>query len=314
MFQARRLIVPIALAALIPAAATAYPIPPKPLWPLAEEADLIVVAEVTAVDPLPRDEDGPVSAVAELKVAETLKGPRLKSVEVPYAAGLLCPAPPRYEVGETVVAFLRRKDDLWLTVSLSYGTLYPKGDDMEDVITMTRAALSIQRSTAAAAEKEEQRLEWLVQATALPGTRWHGLRELAWDDGATEERDAKPRRAALGDPHRAILADAFVQASRIDYTLSMMLGLLADYEDLRIDEVALGVLEEKIALDPQPYWIRDLLWRMLERWGAAMPPAVLDELDLAPWELTPEHLREIWDDTKIELGIPDVTGAGLGAP
>ena len=309
MFQARRLVAWVVLALVAPEAATACPDPPKPLWPLTAEADLIVVAEVAAVEDLPRAEDRLDSALARLRVSQTLKGPRMKTVEVPYEADLPCPAPARYAVDETVVAFLEREPGGWRTVSRSYGTLYPEGDEMQDVLTMVRAALAIQRTVSEVEEMKARKTDWLVQAVALPGTRWHGLHQLAPKDARISGRDGQPARLTVGDRHRALLAEAFVQAPRLDYTFPLMLALLRGVEDSRVDELALGVLERQLALERPPYWIRSLLWMVLARWGDARPPARLEPLDVEPWEVGPEHLRRIWSEAKLELEIPDVPAA-----
>ncbi len=266
MYRARRLAHLFVLAVIAPATALAYPISPEPLWPLTAEAELIVVAEVSAVEDLPRNEDSWVSAVARLRVIETLKGQRVESMRVPHAANLVCPAPPRYAVGETVVAFLRREDEGWRTVSLSYGTLYPRGAELEDMITMVRAAAKIQQTVSRTEELETAKREWLVQAAALPGTRWHGLYELAPRSDSVRsayDHSRRPAKLVIESRHQALLAEAFVRTPKIDTTFSMMLGVLRGVEDSRVDQLALEVLEQLLALEQPPWWIRDLLWAVL---------------------------------------------------
>lgn len=306
MLPARRLVFPVVLALVLPATAVAYPIPPKPLWPLTAEAELIVVAEVSAVENLPREEHSLVSALARLRVSKTLKGPRMSLVEVPYAAGLICPAPPRYAVDETVVAFLRHEKGSWRTASLSYGTLYPQGADLEDVLAMVRAALAIQGAVSDVAELENRKREWLVQAAALPGTRWHGLHGLAPREKTVSDRGGQPTRLTIGERHRALLAEAFIQAPRVDHTFPTMLLLLRGVEDPRVDELALGVLEDQLAGEESRFPVQDLLWAVLERWGDARPRARLEKLGVDRWDVTREHLRGIWSESKVELDIPDV--------
>ena len=46
--------------------------------------------------------------VAVLRVLETWKGPLTRQVTVHFSSNLICPAPPRYVEGETVLAFLER--------------------------------------------------------------------------------------------------------------------------------------------------------------------------------------------------------------
>lgn len=51
---------------------------------------------------------------------EALKGSAKGVIEVLFHGNLLCPAPPDYRAGETVVAFLSRDKNAWDTVALSY--------------------------------------------------------------------------------------------------------------------------------------------------------------------------------------------------
>lgn len=324
MRRARSLVPLVAWWILAPAMAKAYPIPPKPLWSLTAEADLIVVAEVAEVAEvlsLPLGGVGWDSAVARLRVIKTLKGPEKSLVKVPFAANLLCPAPAHYAEGETVVAFLRREEKKiqwrtlslsygtqWRTVSLSYGTLYPRGDDLEDVTTMVHAALVIQRTVTSSSELEWRKQEWMVQAAALPGTRWHGLYELAQHSDSLRsyyDQTERPERT-LSKQELRLLATAFVDAPQVDHTAAMMLQVLGRFEDARVDDFAVGLLEGLLALERQPWWVRDVLWAVLARFGDENPEARLEAIGSTSWDVTSDQLRNIWDDGKAELGIPEL--------
>jgi len=273
-----------------------------------EEAELIVIAEVQGIEALEPNEDDWNSSLAHLKVIETLKGPELSEVKVPYAANLICPAPPRYAEGETVVAFLAKGEHSWHTVSLSYGTLYPRGDEMEDMGAMVLAAVELQGLPLDGKRMEFRRREWLVQAAALPGTRWHGLYELApRTDSLRSSYDQSGRSGgpALGRRHRALLAEAFVSAPKMDTTFSMMLRLLYRYDDPRIDLLALETLEGLLAEEEPPWWAQDLLWTVLHRFGDRAPQERMTALGANSWDVTPDQLRGIWSDAKSELDIPD---------
>lgn len=314
MYRARHLFCLMTLGLIAPATALAYPISPKPLWPLTAEANLIVVAEVTAMEPLPYDEERWVSAIAHLLVLETLKGPQRTTVEVPFAKNMICPAPARYAEGETVVAFLARDQNEWRTVSLSYGTLYPQDDELEDMGAMVRAAVDIQKMALKSKELNRRKREWLVQAAALPGTRWHGLYELAPESDRIRsfyDRDFQPARLAVAKRHLALLADAFVEAPKIDHTMAMMLRVLGRYEDPRVDHAALGFLEGLFARDELLWWTSDLLFAVLARFGDTEPEARLEEIGAQPWDVTPGQLRRLWSEAKGQLGIPDVPPAQI---
>ncbi len=288
---------------------TAYPIPPKPLWPLTAEAELIVVAEVTAVEPLPHDDESWDSAVAHLQILETLKGPRLDAVRVPFPKTLVCPAPPRYAEGETVVAFLARRAEAWKTVSLSYGTLYPEGGDLEDVTTMVRAAVDLKSQALAPEELALQKRDWLVHAASLSGTRWHGLSGLSSGSGSPRwaGHDGSRPRFDLEPRHRTLLARAFIEAPKIDRTLPMMLRLLDGYGDPAVDLAAITVLEELLGLEAPPGGTSYLLEAVLVRWGDTHTQSALKDLGTEMWFVPPEQLRRIWlegKDPSWVLGSP----------
>jgi len=287
---------------------------PQPLWTVTADAELIVLAEVQGVEPLEKDENNWHSAIARLKVLETLKGPELPTVKVLFPANLTWTAPPRYAEGETVFAFLVKEQASWRTVSLSYGTVYPSGDELEDVRTMILAAVESQSPPLDGQQIQLRRREWLVQAAALPATRWHGLYQLVPNPG-----DISPfysGSGGFGSPplsrdHQALLAEALVSAPKMDSTFSMMLRLLGQYEDPRLDLLALETLEGLLALEKPPWWSRDLLWVVLARFGDGEPKDRLLAYDAKPGDLTPEQQREIWSSAKIELDIPDAAAAEI---
>ncbi len=294
---------------LAPTVAFGYPITPRPLWSLISDAELIVIAKVAETEELPRDEDPWTSATAHLKVVETLKGPELESVKVPYAANMVCPAPARYVENETVVAFLARNGEGWRTVALSYGTLYPKGAEVDDLKTMIGAARAIQESPSPEKTRELRKREWLVQAAALPGTRWHGLYELEPGSDSIRsayDRSGRPKRTRLAKRHRELLAEAFVKAPKMDPPFSMMLAILRGHQDPLVHQMALGGLEGLLALEPPPWWVRDLLWTVLARFGDTQLEERLEQQGITSWDATPQQLRSLWSAAKYELGIPEV--------
>ena len=294
---------------LAPAVVFGYPITPRPLWSLVSDADLIVIAKVAETEKLAQYDDPWTSATAHLTIVETLKGPELKSLKVPYAANMVCPAPARYVENETVVAFLARNKGGWRTVALSYGTLYPQGAEVDDVKTMIAAARAIQESPSPEKTKELRKREWLVRAAALPGTRWHGLYELEPGSDSIRsfyDRSGRPKRTRLAKRQREFLAEAFLKTPKMDPTFNMMLAILRDHQDPLIDQMALGGLEGLLALESPPWWVRDLLWTVLARFGDTQLEERLEQEGTRSWDATPEQLRSLWSEAKYELGIPEV--------
>jgi hypothetical protein len=103
------------LATAFPSDAGAYPIPPVTLWSLVEQADVVVLARVERVEPgEPRTEEDMMNGdffdrdIAVLRVLETWKGEEMAEIRVTFGAGVICPAPPRFQIGEVVLAFLER--------------------------------------------------------------------------------------------------------------------------------------------------------------------------------------------------------------
>lgn len=296
--------------------AQAYPIPPKPIWPLTADAGLIVVAKVMDVADLETDDDSWYSAVATLKVLETWKGKSHDTVEVPYASDLLCPAPARYWIGGTVVAFLAWNDDesAWTTVSLSYGTLYPEGEKRGDMAAMVKTAVEIQSAGFSPEKLKRAKLDWLVQAAALPGTRWHGLFELQPEGDPIRsfyDRGRQPVDGELSEAQLTLLAEAFLRHPTADYTSTMMLRVLRPLADGRVDELALGMVEAGLEMDESPGWLHGMIQEVLWRHGDPQPEVRFDEVNEHRREITPGQLRRLWSEAKGQLGIHDVAPVEL---
>lgn len=305
--------------AIQPPPALAYPIPPKPLWALTEEADLVVVAKVRSVAALEVEEDDWVTAAATLDVEETWKGTEHEQVVVPFAANLACPAPARYFEGETVVAFLKRygEPSRWTTVSLSYGTLYPEGEGLHDMRSMVLQAVALQSSDLPTKKMKHAKLAWLVEAAALPGTRWHGLYELEPEGDAIRsayDGDRKRLKHRPKEPQLRLLADALLAHPKGDYTSAMMLRVLRDHPDPRIDRLGIGMVETALAMDPSPHWLMDLIQEVLLRQGDAQPLARFEVINEWTWEITTEQLRLLWTQAKTELAIEEVAPVEFEQP
>jgi hypothetical protein len=137
------------------------------------EADVVAVARVLSVSE--RHPDGKRdwnNAAAHLEIVETSKGTAPERLEVPFPAELLCPAPPRYVEGQTVLAFLRHDADRWATVGLSYGTLYPDADDLPVMREAASEILALRPGDTRA------HTALLVHLASRRATRWDGLFEL----------------------------------------------------------------------------------------------------------------------------------------
>lgn len=331
------LAVGVSLVAASPLAA--FPIPPRTLWSLAEEADLIVVAKVISVS-RPETPTGDFdSDLARLQVLETWKGRARATLDVPFTSAMICPAPPRYVPGETVLAFLTDGDawvdthlgdgDLipeertgferfrgkWITVSLSYGSLYPDPTELPVFRQRTREAVALQ---ARGRVPEEERVAWLVRAAASRATRWHGLYELMPESDAFHSAyDRRPDEpaATLTRAQLDQIAAGFVREPVVDGTLPMALTVLAGHEDAAVDRTSVSAVEAVLGSnDRLPYWTRDVLKLVIARFGDPGADRWLGPCEDLCFEPDPAAMRSGWQQARAALRIPKVAPLDRRAP
>jgi hypothetical protein len=181
----------------------AKPISPVPLRELVVSADLIILAEVTDVEgSYCRSPAGAATGFAEtrssatqsarqctpgalpvavLKVRRTLKGAAVTDrVRVPFEGNLICPAPPRYVKGETVLAFLCRDEPTreWRTCALSYGTKVLEGAAALQAYIQRTAEIVDVCKIQDEGERSRATAAWLIRCIADPATRWEGAYDL----------------------------------------------------------------------------------------------------------------------------------------
>ena len=274
----------IAVLFLVSLPALAYPISPVTLWDLVERSELVVLAEVTAVRPVSHLPDaGWVwnSSVATLKVVETWKGSGQSELEVDFPANMICPAPPVYDVGHRVLAFLAREDGRWQTVALSYGTRYP--EDAAEVDAYRSAvveALALQDPARPRPLALAKKREWQLRRAANPATRWDGLYGLL---PASDERHARyDRRSdgteALSSEERRILARGFIESPPVDSNLPVMLRALHEEKDPAVTEAAVSAFDAALSARHFPWWAEETLLLIRERLGRPKPQETEDPI------------------------------------
>jgi hypothetical protein len=168
--------------ALLITEVSAYPIPPQTLRMLTNDSELIVVARVEDVTQLEKryDKYDWYTAMARLEVISVLKGvAQNRYINVPYPANLACPAPPHYEVGETVLAFLAPSESGsdYITVGLSYGSKNLDANEIGIYSARVHELVEIEKQT----DPDTcllQLVEWLVLCAEHPATRWEGTYDL----------------------------------------------------------------------------------------------------------------------------------------
>jgi len=301
----------IALTVLGPRAVRAYPIAPVTLWELFERSELIVLAEVERVTPrdtTPNDWD---SAVAHLRVLETWKGRALERVEVPYPANMICPAPPVYDAGHRVIAFLSREHGSFVTVGLSYGTRYPETPEAEAAYRdAVKRAISIVTAHRGGLVEQAARRDWQLALVAHDATRWDGLYGLEPDGDERHARyDSRERSSPLTDEERLVLASAFVSAPPVDGTLPVMLRILRSVRDPAVTAAAVDAYESVLQARHFPWWAKDVFPLVAERLGevrdgGAVNPMVqtFQDAATAAWFLhaaeAEEEVQRAWLELK----------------
>jgi hypothetical protein len=326
-----RLPVVLGFLALTAPVAHAYPIPPVTLWELTEEADVVILARVIAVESLPRrDLREWENDIARLQVLEVWKGSIGDDVAVMFPGDLMCPAPPRYVPGETVLAFLESgatrlgaldKDTpaervreraakwahRWFTVGLSYGTLYPSEDDRPFLRDLVEDALALQ---ARSPLPEEEWRAWHVRAASRRVTRWQGL--YALDRASYNVHSASGRKpgglsSATADERREVMRGFIVEPSA-DHTLTMALAFAGTQAEPEFDRAVLGQVERLLGEPKVPYWLGDALVLTAERFGSRNGRRDLALKD--DWEQPgAAALRAAWQRTRERYGIPLVPAA-----
>ncbi len=239
----------LAAAFLMPALhCVAYPIPPRSLRQLYEDAELIVVAYVQKTEIVERDDPWHI-AKATLRIISCLKGAGQDVVVVYYNPHMVCPAPARFEEGTSVLAFLvpSEKEPGYRTCSLSYGAKMLTGEelkaylarieDLKTIVAIDDEDLRVQKTT-----------EWLMKCVEEQATRWEGLLDLdrpsrTW---LRERSSSEPefwRHLTTEHAHQllAILETAAPGKYGFPYEVSAIMSILtrrAGNEDL------MGILEQ----------------------------------------------------------------------
>lgn len=315
--------------------AEAFPNETWTLWELTQHSELVVWAEVEEVlELLPAKsiEENQRRArwqdceVAHLRIRETWRGKARpgERIKVRFNSHIICPvAPPVYEPGQAVIAFLAQGDGAWRTVTHSmYGTRYPLNEDelagYRRAVTRVRVAEE-QAIVARAAGRESGVMaaltDWQVFVALHPATRWDGLYGLEpeSDEGLSVWDSRRPRPAHLLPTHREQLARAFVEAPAVDRSLPMMLTVLRGHESAEVDHMAARALESILAKPPPPRaWVRGAFELLRERYGEKPLPRPEQPEDpplLPQWQQFKQ--RHHLDPKRLPMpGEPVVSGTG----
>ena len=250
-----------AILLVLPSFASAFPIQPQPLRQLCADSELIVVAKVEQVVSV-TDKDGYSHSKALLRISTMLKGDeRNEFAEVLFSPNMICPAPPTYPEGGTVIAFLYRKegDQFYRTAGLSYGTKVVPEKEAQIYIERIREILKILKSDESPA-KEEQIIEWLVRCAEEPVTRWEGAYELFSSNNMTPAQESNHSygfAAKLTQQQKSRLSDALFRSTTISGDDLYLINFLKDKEGERLIPFILKYLNTIV--DDPPYYTDNLM-------------------------------------------------------
>lgn len=237
----------------------AYPITPRPLRKLVIESEYIVYADVIRTETI-KTEDPWSNTKAILAIRNILQGKiKQDTIEVFYTPGMICPAPARYEVGTTVLAFLDPYKEGFSTHALSYGSKTIDNhcfDIYKTRIIEIQNILKIQNKKS----QTEQTINWLVSCVVNSCTRWEGTYELSphSDFMSNYDRDEETfkQKYKLNDQQISALRDAFFKIESLNFSDMGLIDLIATKKDPEL--LKFLILKLKTA-DIEKMWFLDIL-------------------------------------------------------
>jgi hypothetical protein len=275
---------------LFPVILQGYPISPRPLRKLISESENIVVAQV--LKNIHPQEDGEEdndelmvweSDIAILVVKEVLQGTiNTDTIKVYYSAGMVCPAPPYYEDGATVIAFLNnRKDQEWYyTQALSYGVkiLDKRGITIyKDRIREMQAILKLNNTDL----QNSKTVDWLLRCAQKNETRWEGVYELSPDSDFMsyydESRDVYVRKYSLSDKQILALRKTLFSTASLSYTDIGLIDLVAKENDKELLNFIIKKLKKQF--NEELWYAQTLMQKIAEMSNRSDLLSIIDKIN-----------------------------------
>lgn len=242
----------------------AYPITPRPLRKLVIESDCIIQAYVIELGTekvkkekkKKRFDYDAVKSYALLLVREVWQGKiNIDTLKIYYPAGLICPAPPRFEEHTEIIAFLDQADDGFSVHALSYGvkTFFQK----DGVTSYKDRILEMQKILQQKDSKEKYNttIEWLVTCAENPHTRWEGIYELSPTSDFMSYYDQdndSPKGIYISSEHRQRLFTALLATANPGYEELGLVDLCKGIDDTRLLTFLKNTLIKK---DEENLWV-----------------------------------------------------------
>ncbi|MBI3271507.1 MAG: hypothetical protein HYZ53_21130 [Planctomycetes bacterium] len=244
--------------------------PPIPLRQLVAASDLIVVAEVRAVERLKSDEPSAdwFSHAALLVVRGCLKGSAAEGSElrIPFERTSVCPPPPDFNKGTRGIAFLFREPGgawYWAGGRFAWKTM-DNERRLQVYSKRIREACDI-AGISDPVERRKKTVDWLIDCAEEPATRWEGAYELARGEDLNpryEGGSAERFGEALQTSHLRRLAEVVLGSPKIlgDPWMRCLAALALGSNDRRVLERLRRELDG-VASDPP--WDAGKLMRIL---------------------------------------------------
>lgn len=254
----------------------AYPISPKPLRKLVIESENIVwayVADIGTVKKTKKQDYGWDRDYAMIIVKELLQG-KLSSdtLKVYFTSGMICPAPGVFYKGETVLAFLdkREKEEGYDVHALSYGVKHGLTTQEFAVYKSRITEMQALIKSGEVTRCNECVLEWLVKCAEQKCTRWEGTYELSPHSDFMSYYDSDrqiQKDIFLSTPQRERLFDALMTVDSIDYSDMGLVDIIKGTND----SLLLDFLKTRLPRVHQDYFwpAKDIMDRIVELTGNA---------------------------------------------
>jgi len=224
----------------------AYPITPRPLRKLVLESNCIIQAYVIELG-TEKVKKGKkkrqfdyvdVRSYALLLVREVWQGKvATDTLKLYYPAGLICPAPPRFEEHSEIVAFLDYGDNDFSVHALSYGV--KTFSQKEGITAYKDRIVEIQKilQQKDSQEKYHTTIEWLVTCAENPHTRWEGVYELSPTSNFISYYDQdndSPKGIYISNEQRQRLFTALLNTAAPGYDELGLADLCKGIDDTRL--------------------------------------------------------------------------------
>jgi len=224
----------------------------KTLMDLCRESELIVVAEVIRSTPL-RENNGPDEGCAVLKINTTVKGEAdADTISCYYWTRIICPSPPNFIEGSTVLAFLNKRNDNdgYYTLGDGFGAKTLSNEGLDIYLARIKEALNILKTSD---RTDDEIIEWVVRCAEESVTRWEGVYELYRNSGMAKQfpDSCVNYSKKLTSDQVARLYDIVLQTDYFASPESWIIGAIRESADDRLASLLIKCLKGEVQYSSQ---------------------------------------------------------------